>query len=279
MFMRSNSLAVTALGTILAGSATASPMFVATSGQTLYRFDLSGNVESFDLGREFNGAATDSEGRIWLTEKQDIDGDGFRALERIDNALAPNVSLTHMGDFLDGPSATITFIDDRLIAFQNVGLPQRRMVTVDPVAQTNTPVGSTGLIVTRAKSLAFDPGTRTLYGSETVGSDANSLLIDHAVTALEDPSQTVLGPLGVIERSAGGEWLDGSYYHAAIFENQTGMFDLRIGTIDLQSGQWSEIMTIASNIENGAVSLATVPAPASAGVLALGGVLAGRRRR
>lgn len=249
---------------MLAGSAGAQT-FLAVRGSDLFRYD--GGLEEFVLSDSMHSLSLTSGGIIGVSNTQENFGDpppAIRNVYRLDSALGPAPTLTHIGETEDLPVPTIFQRNNGDL----VGLGMGMLVVFNPDFSIAT---SIAVDVPGLGGTAYDPLTDTLYGT---AQDADTLVEIDIDTGLV----TTIASLGFNFGNQGGEWWDGVYY-TAIEDLDQGL--LLLGSIDVSDGSFSQIAVLDDQVglTAGTIGLAIVPTPASIATLAFAGLFAGRRRR
>lgn len=273
--MNTKSIAALAGIAALATTASAAPVLYATSGSYMYRVDLNADqgsaVTETQLDAMLVSLTVGNNGELWGTERYDSSGDGNHAIFRVDNIDGTPVA-TQQGDFLQGYNSSIVNINGTLTGFKD---STREMIAIDPENDTYTVLGSyAGLPFTPASS-GFDAQTQSTYGlkNDELYRFDSAEGIDNVLNTQKIADVDFGGLAG----AAGGEIVDGVYYHAIVAD-----LVMHIFTIDMQTGATEELLSFSVR-ETGALGLAgyagTVPTPGTLALLGLGGMLSTRRRR
>jgi len=247
----------------LAGSAFAQPTFLVTNGSTLYR-STGGTVETFNLGDDIVGLAVADDGTIYASSSTASSTSGLFELYTLDDA-GGTPTLNLVTDQLSNVYTGISVIGDTIYSSRGGG-PLLFAVDLNTFSETN--LGNTGLPVGIGGS-AYRAADDTYFWSEGV----DDLLYEVDRTTA---TATAIGSFGIDTGQQGLEFFEGQLYFATDNET-TGR--LEIGTLNQNSGAYSFLQVIDPVNVTGTVSLAVIPTPASGALLALGGLLATRRRR
>ena len=236
---------------------------LATSGETLYRVDLSnGNVETFNLGDEIVSQMVTSTGDV-LAFSNTKSGGQYEVYELTDpTGAAP--SLNQIG------SRSLEAFGHSEANGVMYAIRNGDLYTVDNSSYELTFVGDTGINGTG--STAFDTASGTFYA---LSSQTDSLYrIDGFDTA--SPSAALIGSAGVAFRNQGMEFFDGVLY--AAMQNDAGT-RMNIGTVDTATGLFTSLVEIETNGVAPTSLAVVVPTPGAISLLAVAGVAATRRRR
>lgn len=240
--------------------ASAAPVFFSTSDNILYRYRLTGAPETFQLIDQFASMAADAGGTIYMIGRTDIDDDGFAEIYRLDDPCGAEPSLTIVGDFLPRRVVSMSFINDTLyITYRAVAGETHYLATVDIVGQTYAVVGQTGAMLTNINSTGYDSTTGTLYGIGNGGAP-NLHIIDWQLNNGTNPTATVVGPTGQSSSTSGGDFHDGTYYHLVSTTN-AGVNEIRLGTINLDTGEFTLARVVDSGNQFGDIGLAIIDIP------------------
>ncbi len=265
-------LGLTALaGLAVVTSATANePVFLATSGTTLYRTTPAGVIDSFNLGTPITSITRDRDGTLWATSPV-VNQHGGRSLYVLEDAGTNQPWLREVSSNMERNYSAMTFMGPRLFAFD---------ADSDAVIRINTTTfeqeifGRTGSGNIAAGGAAYDRSTRTTY----LGLNLDTFL--HVDLRLPKGSTEMgqhMGDFGIDAALHGFELFQGVLY-AAIQRGDNGALD--IGTVDLETGAFSPIRTLDPSAGGIAVGLVVIPAPAgSLALLGAAGLLLTRRRR
>ncbi len=264
--------ALGASGVALAGVPN-DPLFLATQGDTLYRFGLAGAVQSFTLNDTVIAMAEAPNGVIYAVSEKPGAGAQGAELYRLDNAFGAAPTLTLLDDDLTRLYPSITFIGNELYGFNNL---EDTLVEIDLGTFNETPVGATGATGLQAVGgSGYDAGGDVLYAMEGLSAPENLFTVDYSLTGGPDPTATLVGPLGHASLSLGGEFHDGDLW-LATNNADTGFFEL--GRVNTATGFFTADRTIAGALQIN-TSLIAVPTPGSLGALSIAGLCAMRRRR
>lgn len=281
-------LAATA-GLALGSSALAAPTFIFSVGDQLF-VKTGAVMNQYSLSDTITGMAVAPNGTIYASSASDSTGSGFTELYTLNDVFG-TPSLNLVGDFLSFNTTTLSFVGNQLYGFQTGGSlgNDHRLVTIDIGAQTDSVVGQTGIFGQNVGGSAYDPATDRLY-TVINGSLPNASLgfiDDYTVAAPNDPTQTIVGQLGAPSVNGGAEFFQGVLY--AILQTSgsaSGLIDMTLGTIDTATGEFTAIETVLTDFAApsgfpGArsVGFAVIPAPGTAAMLGLAGLLVFRRRR
>lgn len=254
-------------GAALAAHAAAGTTYFATNGTTLYRVDEGGSIEAFDIGAELNSLSFDADGRLWGTQLDDTNGNQSHEVYEITDPFGA-LGAVSRGDYLPGRLGSLSFVGASMLG---VDTTNGMLLEIDSNAKTWATAAMLGEGSTRPTSSAYDASGDALYGIR--GDALYQFSTDGAYT------QTQIGTLtgGETKGSAGGEWFNGSYYHAV---NDGSAFHLY--TVDLGTGELTELLSWDVDRKGAAgfaVAESPVPAPGAAALLGLGGLVTLRRRR
>lgn len=253
---------------LLAGSAMAQPIFLATSGSTLYRAEQGGAATTFALSDDITNLLLAPNGDI-LAFSSTENGSGNFEVYRLIGALGNSPSLQIVSDNLPNAYPAATFVGDTLYGYRN---GSRNLVTYDIDTGVETEIGPSAPMQGPVGGAAYDAATDTFY-AVTRGDDS-LFTVDYAPAF--DPDATLVGNLGIDVFNMGLEMYQGSLYGA--FEDTTnGRFVA--GTINTGTGAFTADTVFFDGVLDGAVGFVVVPAPGALAVLAAGGLVAVRRRR
>ena len=256
----------------------ASPILYATSGSQLYRIDV-GNldngglpqgVDMFQMEHTLVSLTHGNNGELWGTERYESSGDSKFSLYRIDDLMSTPIMTEH-ADFIGGRTSTIVNVNGNLQGFLD---DTSEMISIDTVNNTYDVIGSYANLPNTPASSGFDSLSQTSYGirdNELFQFDSNFGTSGsfNSVKVADLDFNGINGPMG-------GEIVDGVYYHAVVQD-----LVMHIFSVDLITGATDELVSF-DVLEGDAVGLAgipAVPAPGSAALLALGSLIATRRRR
>lgn len=261
-----------ALLTVLGGvaaTAVAQPTFIAFGNNTMYRFGLNGNIETFTLADKMMSLAVAPDGRILGHSAERNTGQMWESYELL-GAESNAPSLSMLSDQVEGPRATLSFADGLAYSARE-GQTGAELITVD----SNTLIDDTVIgdlnIQDGVNGTGYDATNDVLYGINRVN--------DALVTINRNTGNaTIVGGLGVDFFNGGAEFYNGTLY---AFIQDLDSERLVIGSIDTDTGAFTALRTIDTYDANDTtfMSLVVVPAPASLGLLAMGGLVAIRRRR
>lgn len=262
-----------ALGALaLASAAGASPMLLATTGDTLYRVGQGGGVESFQLSDTIISQTVLSDGTILAFSSTRSSG-SYEVYELV-GADGPNPSLSLLNSARSVSHPTYTDVNGQLYSVRSDTL-----YTVDPAADyAVTNAGSLGLgnpggIIGGS---AYDPATDTFY---VVSRDGNVYTVDYSLTRGSTPAATLLGGMGLSQaQNHGAEFFDGGLYAAVQNQNTN---EMSVGEIDTATGAFSAWATLDLTQTGGLAptSLAVIPTPGSVALAGVGLLAIGRRRK
>lgn len=261
---------------VLSAVAMGDPVFLATQGRMLYRSDGI-TSESFMLGDDVTAMAVADDGTVWATSRSDNDSDGLFELYQLSDPLGPSPSLTLWGDFLEGMTPTLSFIDGVLYGHQQIigqPLTDGRLVGIDQPTRSQRTIGETGLIGIPTAGMGYDSDNDILYAIAG-RPDGYLYTVDYNLFGGADPSATMVGDLGVNNmRNHGAEFYDGTLYAAIQY------FDgpLAIGSVDTVSGDFTQTMILAPPSTR-PVGFAVLPEPSCLFLLGLGSIALLRHRR
>ena len=250
------------------------PLFLATQGDTLFRFGLSGTVQSFTLPDTVIAMARNPQtGTIYAMSEHPTAGPFGGELYRLDDPFGAAPTLTLLDDTLTRLYPSITFINGEMYGFENVDDTLR---TIDLGTFDETVVGATGFTgITAVGASGFDADNGVLYAMGGLSSPEELYTIDWTLSNGTDPSATLVGAYTPETLSHGGEFYNGELWMMTN-NADTGFFE--IGRFDTGAGSWSSDRAIAPAIQAN-TALVIVPAPGGALAMALAGVFAARRRR
>lgn len=248
----------------------AEPVFLATNGTTLYRTTMAGIVQTFDLGTPITSMAKAPDGTVWAAAP--LPGTaGGRSLYILEGAMTSTPYLREVSREMERNYSAMTFMGPKLFAFD---ARSDIVVRINTDTYEQTIHGRTGDGNRFAGGAAFDRTTGLTYLGLNSG---DFLVVDLRRPAGTTELGTKTGDFGIDVRLHGFEFHRGVLY-AAVHRTTSDRFDL--GTIDLQTGAFSYLMTIDENALGISVGLTVIPAPAGAGaLLAAAGLVALRRRR
>lgn len=260
-----------ALLTVLgaASAAVAGPTFVAFGNTTMYRFGATGNIETFTLSDKMMSLTTDPTGRIVGHSAERNTGQLWESYELL-GANTNSPSLSMLSDQVPGPRATLSFAEGTGYSARE-GSSGAELITVDNGTLIDNGLIGNLNIQDGVNGTGYDAVNDILYG---INRDQDALVTISRSTG----NATVVGSLGIDYFNGGAEFYNGTLY--AIVQD-LGSQTLVFGSINTGSGAFSAIRTIDTYDPNGTtfMSLALVPAPSSFALLAVGGLVASRRRR
>ncbi len=225
--------------------ASSDPTFLITNGSTLYRV-TNNAVETFQLDQSITAMVTAPDGTVWAGQTRDTDSDGNAELYILDDPLG-TPTLLPQGDFLNPRAVSLAFAGNQLY-----GLHSTRLYSIDIDQQITTPVGFNGVTGTNGGSLLYDPSTDTLYNAVNTASILYT--VDYALINGINPTATAITPISVPNGYGGTEVFDGQFYFAGVTSNQ-----MRLGTIDPQTGEYTQTRVVANVDRQIAVGLAVIP--------------------
>ena len=230
------------------------PIYLASSYHTLYRVSSHGDVESYTFNVALRSMHYDAlADTVYVFG--DAGGPGAAAtIYRLDNAedgtpsLIPHAALSHQ-------YGGATLVDGTFYGF-STGLMYSIDVS-DPTQPMEQYIGDTELGGTAG--CAYSPATDTLY---LASYDSGALYkVDR-----QDAMPTALGSLGVIGFDLDAEWYNEMLY-LAIQNSSQNRFEF--GIVDLETGQYKYLMTIADGATGTATGFAVIPEPAGVGLLSV----------
>jgi hypothetical protein len=241
--------------------------YLASSAETLYRVAEDGTVESWD----FPGIYLRGMHRVLPTGEILVLGDAGgpaapATMYLLDNPVSGAPALYAYAE-LSQQYGSLTKIGDLFYAFSAGSL--FTLDLTDPADPVETYIGATGVLGTAGA--AYDPASDTLYMLSFKYEDDALYTVDRNTGAA-----TWVGPLGIDADDLGGEWFGGQLF-AAAQNGSSGYFE--IGTVDVATGWYSPLMTVASGVDFVATGLTVIPEPTSFGLLLLGSLSLLRRRR
>jgi len=259
---------------MIAGWAAGSPVqFLATDGDRLYRGDLAGNVSPFVTlsaavqsltrvppGFSINGA---SGGDIIATARDATSGNWN--VFRLDDPFGA-ATLTQIGSTSFGVGS-IAFAPGGMYAVNDT-LSPIRVAKLDTNNFSVVQNYSTGVSVTGGGGIAYDTAAAVFYLTDYTN---NRLL-----SWTPGNNASVIGNIGFGFLNNGLEFLNGTLY-GALRQDSPGSV-IRVGSFDTSTGIFTA-NTLINGVSGNGTGFVTVPGPAGAGVLALAGALALRRRR
>ena len=258
---------LTALGT--ATAAIAGPTFVAFGNNTMYRFGASGPIDTFTLNDKMMSLTTDPSGRIIGHSAERNFGQQWESYELLGaNTNAPSLSM--LSDQVPGPRPTLSFAGSTAYSARDGG-GFAELITVDSGTLIDNGLVGPLNVQDGVNGSGYDAVNDVLYG---INRDLDALVIINRNTGNASP----VGSLGLDYFNGGAEFHNGVLY---AFVQDLGTQTLVFGSVNTTSGLFTAIRTIDTYNPNETtfMSLALVPAPASLGLLAMGGLVASRRRR
>lgn len=263
---------VLASAAVLAGtavSANAQTVAIATFGERLFRAQLDGTVEEFQLSDRIISATATSSGSITMFS-QSVGPNGREAYTLNDALGTPSLNLIR-DDIQSQVASGVTEIDGQLF-----GSNGNDFFSYDATTFASTLVGSHNIAGDPADNgvggLGFDASTGTLYG---IARNDNLYTIDFGTG-----NATLVGTSNIDMFNTGAEFFAGRLF-AAVFDETTSL--LSFGTIDTSTAAFTAFASVDLTGQVDAipqpVSLVVVPAPAGAAVLGLAGLAVARRRR
>jgi hypothetical protein len=248
-------LAMTVAGPIHAGF-----IGVTFSPGNVYRFDESASATLVGPSgfRSLNSLAKDSSGDLYSLGFSDALGQaGFVRIDPstgIGTLVAPNASSLDVRGLAFDASDTLFAIADA------GGVGTDRLYTIELSDGTGQLVGSTGFL--NVAGLEYDPSTDTLFAWDTTGT-RGLITINTATGTGTDVSLLAGGTLDIQALAIGP---DGNLFGAR--EN--------LYSVNASTGAFSLVSNIGEDIRGLAF---VIPEPASAALLAMGGLALLRRRR
>lgn len=256
-----------------ASASMAAPTLFVTSGTDLYRIQLDAPTEGasftqfdqFTMGASLVSLTADDQGRLWGTEVDDVNEDGMHALYSISSGLTTPI-LNNEGEFLPERTGSLVWANGQLHGFAR---ESNQMITIDPANDTSSIFGQLPIGMNTPSSSGWDSATGAFYGIRSgelfrfnSGEELSSTKVANVDFGLAGP--------------AGGEIIDGIYYHAINDGTQMHIF-----SIDLESGLSTELIAFAveGRAPVGLAGINGVPAPGALALLGAGGLVGLRRRR
>jgi hypothetical protein len=136
--MHKNTMSLAAgLVALAAGAVVAQPIYLATSGSTLYRAEQGGTASTFALSDEINNLLLAPNGDIYAISGSET-GSGTFELYRLVGALTNSPSLQIVSDDLPSSYPAATFVGDTLYGYCN---GSRNLVTYDIDTEVETEIG------------------------------------------------------------------------------------------------------------------------------------------
>jgi hypothetical protein len=258
---------LTALGT--ATAAIAGPTFVAFGNNTMYRFGASGPIDTFTLSDKMMSLSTRPDGAIVGHSAERNTGQMWESYELV-GANTNSPSLSMLSDQVAGPRPTLSFADGNAYSSRDGG-GFAELITVDSGTLIDNGLIGPLNIQDGVNGSGYDAVNDVLYG---INRDQDVLVTISRNTG----NATPVGSLGIDFFNGGAEFYNGTLY---AFVQDLGSQTLVFGSIHTGTGAFTAIRTIDTYDANDTtfMSLALVPAPASLGLLAMGGLVASRRRR
>jgi len=261
-------MSIAAVAALFAGAAAANPVFLATSGSTLFRASSGGGVATFALSDDLVSMFRMPNGEIWGVSAT-TSVNGTYEIYRLDGALSAAPSLTLLHDGFQATYPGMTYANGFLYGFAD---GSQHLDRIDPGTFAVSSVGPTGTISNGAA--AHDAATDTFYG---MSSNTNALYtIDYALSGGPTPAGTLVGALGFDFQNHDADFVGGILY-TAVQRNDNGAFE--VGTISTIDGSYSFLMTLENLYTPGVVGMVVVPTPSTIASIALAGLLVARRRR
>lgn len=264
---------VLASAAVLAGtaaSANAQTVAIATFGERMFRAQLDGTVEEFQLSDRIISATATSSSSITMFS-QSVGPNGREAYT-LNDALGAAPSLNLIRDDIQNQVASgVTEIGGTLY-----GTSANDLFTYDATTFAPTLVGSLNIAGDPGDNgvggLGWDGANNTLYG---ISRNDNLYTID-----VGSGNATLVGTSNIDMFNVGAEFFAGRLF-AAVFDESTSL--LSFGTIDTSTAAFTAFASVDLTGQVDAipqpVSLVVVPAPAGAAVLGLAGLAVARRRR
>jgi len=248
-------------------AAGAETTYLASSYETLYRVTAAGDVASWDFpGIKLRGMHRDlTTGEIFVLG--DAGGPEAPATVYIlSNPVSGTPALTEYCE-LSRQYGSVTRIGDLFYAFGAGDL--YALDLSDPANPAETYIGTTGVLGTAGA--AYDPGSDTLYMMSYKYFDDALYTVDRSTGWA-----TWVGRLGINARDLGAEWFEGQLF-AAAQNASSGYFE--IGTVDVATGWYSSVITVASGADYVATAITVIPESTTLGLLLTGCVCFLRPRR
>ncbi|MCC7388404.1 MAG: hypothetical protein IT431_06510 [Phycisphaerales bacterium] len=273
-----NLTTIAALG-LLAGAAAAQPIqFFSSDNETLYRgngFGLTGTFAGPDEIRGMslleNGATIGGASAgdvIALSSPQNVNED--QTVYRVDNAWAGAPSLVSIGTIdLDNAVSDMAFANGRIFGVRNQGVAGTLIIHEFDASFGVITTYDTGIqLVDRGGGgLAYDPASDLFFLTDPDSDKIWSYSLGG--------SSTLLGTLNFDLGNNDLAMFNGTLY-AAIADLDAG--DYRVGAFSMTDGSYTNIVTVAPYL-GGGIGAVVIPGAPSAGLLALAGLVATRRRR
>ncbi len=246
----------------LASAAVAQPTVFATEGATMYRFQLGGAAQSFDMGDTLIGMTARPDQTLLASSQVDT-GQNTPEFYDIFNPLGNPPVLSGTGLQLPYTVSCLTLANGLVY-----GVGGDALYSFDPNnAYAPTLIGPTGL--TDVGGLVYDAGSDSLI---VLDNDADALF---PLSWVDGSAGAAIGPLGIDSLSSGMEFFNGVLY-AAVQNGTSNAFEL--GTINLNTGAYTTTQAIHAGAAQATTAVAIIPAPGALAAMGLG-LLAGRRRR
>ncbi len=259
---------LTVLGGVAAASV-AGPTFIAFGNNTMYRFGATGAIETFTMGDKMMSLTTRPDGAIVGHSAERNFGQMWESYEILGaNTNSPMLSM--LSDQVPGPRPTLSFADGSAYSAREGGSGAELITVDDGTLIDNGLIGNLN-IQDGVNGSGYDAINDVLYG---INRDQDVLVTINRDTG----NATPVGSLGIDFFNGGAEFYNGTLY---AFVQDLGSQMLVFGSVDTGTGLFTAIRDIDTYDANGTtfMSLALVPAPASLGLLAMGGLVATRRRR
>lgn len=256
------SIAMGAIGS----AACAQPVFLAFTNDTLHRFTLNGPIETFQMSDTMMSLARRSDGAFVGHSPMASGEQGRQSYELVD-PLGAAPSLNLLSNQIAGPRGTLSFVGSQGYAVGNTD----ELLTVDFSTLEDTgSVGHMGL-PTDSNGSGYDRLNDKLY----IINGQNDALYS---VNYNDATPTMIGSLGVDYLFGGAEFFGGTLY---AFIQDTSRQRFVLGSVNTSTGEFTFLRDVAGYDPNDNVfaSLAVVPAPATLGLIGLGGLATLRRRR
>lgn len=259
---------VLALATLAGAASAADPVFLTTTGSTLFRASSSGGVSSFPLSDDLVSMFTMPNGEIWGVSST-ASVNGTFELYRLDGALSATPTLTLLHDGFQATYPGMSYANGFLYGFAD---GSQNFDRIDPTTFAVSGVGQTGTFSNGGA--AYDAATDTFWGTS---SNTNALYtIDYSLSGGPDPTGTLVGALGFDFQNHDAEFYNGVLY-ATVQRNDNGAYEA--GILSTVDGSFTTLVTIEAVYTPGVVGMVVVPTPSTLALVAFGGLVAARRRR
>lgn len=252
-------------------------MFVSRQNRIVRVHDGAFDAFDFDPACNFAGMGFGPQEELWVLGR-DTDGDGNQSLYRLEDPFGtPN--LVEVSDGVSfGYVQSLCWVGSTLyITGRYTSSGNSYLATVDPSTGAITVVGATGYIGIRADGAGLDPASMTMYAVEGSG---NLYTVDWLLQSGPDPDATAVGSMGVSIPPHGLDFCrsDGMLY--GVFRN-TGATQFQVHAIDPSTASSALVHDLSAYMGtgSGSMAIAVIPEPATALLLAMGGLAVLRRRR